>query len=764
LPALDIEPAFQDMDLAQWRGEQERRVKSLYTLMRCLPNDAFLISATRMGGLHGYSPEGASAPLGGAVTGFTKAYARERPDALVKAVDFAPQVDDRKIAELLVNEALSDPGAVEIGYHNEQRFGIRLVERPLDIEAPPFPIDKESVFVVTGAAGGITATIVADLALASGGTFYLTDIAPAPDPENPDLARLGTDDKFLKRDIAKRIMDSGTRPTPVMVERELAALERSACIVNAMRAVERAGGTAHYRVCNVLDADAVQALADEVQKESGHLDVIVHAAGMERSHFLPDKPPQEFNLIYDVKADGLFNLLTATDKLKKPLQAIVVFTSIAGRFGNAGQTDYSAANDLMCKTISSMRTTRPQTRGIATDWSAWAKVGMATRRSIPEMMRRAGIDMLEPQAAAPIVRREIIYGTQGEILVGGELGMLLDPRDPDGGLDLERAGDKLKHDYPVAGQVINLDTHRGLTFEMELDPKVEPFLYDHAMDDTPLLPGVMGVEGFAEIASLIASDLGCAKPCYSVVSIEDVDFTAPLKYYRQQPRAATWRAVVSPEEGGLVAEVTLESTREIAATGAKQHATHFFGRVHLATRSEEQAEAPTALPPAWNGAAAYGGAVAPADIYRVYFHGPAFQVLDGVQREGDVVVGKLNTDLPAFTAAPVQMLTLPRLLELCLQTAGVWEIGKTGVLALPTAIDRVVVHQVPEKESALYAQMEPRSGSDDELCFDGRVVDKEGRVYLEMNGYRTARLPTSIDPEQVAPLKAAVADADAAAD
>ena len=73
LPALDIEPAFQDMDLAQWRNEQERRVKSLYTLMRCLPNDAFLISGTRMGGLHGYSPEGASAPLGGAVTGFTKA-------------------------------------------------------------------------------------------------------------------------------------------------------------------------------------------------------------------------------------------------------------------------------------------------------------------------------------------------------------------------------------------------------------------------------------------------------------------------------------------------------------------------------------------------------------------------------------------------------------------------------------------------------------------------------------------------------------------
>jgi hypothetical protein len=103
------------------------------------------------------------------------------------------------------------------------------------------------------------------------------------------------------------------------------------------------------------------------------------------------------------------------------------------------------------------------------------------------------------------------------------------------------------------------------------------------------------------------------------------------------------------------------------------------------------------------------------------------------------------------------MLTVPRLLELCLQTAGVWEIGKTGVLALPTAIDRVVVHQLPENGQVLFAQMEPRTGDDDDLCFDGRVVDEKGQVYLEMNGYRTARLPTTIDPEQVAPLKAAVA-------
>ena len=53
----------------------------------------FLVSATRLGGQHGYDDAGAVAPLGGAVAGFTKTYKRERADVLVKAVDFEPERD-----------------------------------------------------------------------------------------------------------------------------------------------------------------------------------------------------------------------------------------------------------------------------------------------------------------------------------------------------------------------------------------------------------------------------------------------------------------------------------------------------------------------------------------------------------------------------------------------------------------------------------------------------------------------------------------------
>jgi hypothetical protein len=308
-----------------------------------------------------------------------------------------------------------------------------------------------------------------------------------------------------------------------------------------------------------------------------------------------------------------------------------------------------------------------------------------------------------------------------------------------------------------------------MRFEIELDPQVEPFLHDHAMDGIPLLPGVMGIEGFAEVASLIASDLGCAGECFAVASIEDVNFESPLKFYRQQPRKATWRAVVMPDVSGpdvsgpntsgpdtqnpgLVAHVTLESTREIAATQSQQHAVHFSGRVHLVPLPKDTDSAPATYPPSWNGEAT----VAPEAIYRVYFHGPAFQVLDGVQAGHERVVGRMRTDLPPMTGESKQTLTPPLLIELCLQTAGVWEIGKTGTLALPTAIDRVVIHHRPENGSLLYAEMEPKTGPGDKVQFDGHVVDEQGTVCVELYGYRTARLPDPIGEEKAAPLRAAI--------
>ena len=197
---------------------------------------------------------GALTPLGGAVVGFAKTYKREREAALVKAVDFEPLREPAEIAGQLIDETLRDPGAVEIGYKGGERWTIGLEEQSTSEKAPGLTLDRDTVFVITGAAGSIVSAITADLAAASGGMFYLLDLVPEPDPNNPDLDRFETDKPGLKRDLFARMQARGERATPALVEKEMAALERVHAARSAIDAVRAAGGTAHYFSVNLTDA------------------------------------------------------------------------------------------------------------------------------------------------------------------------------------------------------------------------------------------------------------------------------------------------------------------------------------------------------------------------------------------------------------------------------------------------------------------------------------------------------------------------------
>jgi acyl transferase domain-containing protein/acyl carrier protein/NAD(P)-dependent dehydrogenase (short-subunit alcohol dehydrogenase family) len=743
LPALDNEGDLRKLDSAAWHEALCLRVKSLYTTMRSLYEHVaragtFFVSATRLGGHHGYDDAGALAPLGGSVTGFTKTYKRERPESLVKAVDFESNRNASEIAELLIAETQRDPGAVEIGYTADLRWTIGLEEQPA-ADGQPGMVLKNSVFVITGAAGSIVSAITTDLASASGGTFYLLDLVPKPDPENPDLKRFVTDRENLKRDLFARIQNRGERATPALVEKELASLERAHAAESAIDAVLAAGGTPDYFSVNLADAEAVAKVIDQVRQKSGRIDVLLHAAGIERSHFLPDKDPREFDLVFDVKADGFFNLLYAIGDM--PLGATVAFSSIAGRFGNAGQTDYSAANDLLCKITSSFRTTRPNTRGIVIDWTAWGGIGMATRGSIPKMMELAGIDMLPPEAGIPLIRRELTAGaTRGEIVVAQRLGVLLNEIDSTGGLEISAAQSTKESSPagPITGAIVSVGVSTGYTVETTLDPHDQPFLHDHQIDGTPVLPGVMGMEAFAEAALALL-------PGWQVEAIEDVNFLAPFKFYRSEPRALQVETRIHPHGNDLVADCRLVGHRTLPNQAEPQSTIHFTARVRLA-KQRTQAPLVHAL------GRTEGHVIEAADIYRLYFHGPAYQVLEKAWWDGKRLIGLMSDRLPP-NHRPSELSTVmqPRLIELCFQAAGIWELGVQGRMGLPQHVRQVALYRAPAAaDGPLYAVLtpDPPQGS-----FDVEVVDTKGNCILTVSGYQTVALPNSVNAQHLRTLQ-----------
>jgi NADP-dependent 3-hydroxy acid dehydrogenase YdfG len=747
LPALDDEGDHEAMDLAAWTEALRRRVTTLYATMRRLwDTDAFLVSATRLGGRHGYDADGATSPMGGAVTGFTKSYKKERPDALVKAVDLPASRKTAAVADVILEETLRDPGTVEVGRESGLRWGVVLEEQPFPALADDGSPDGEggttltqdSVVVVTGAAGSIVSAITADLAAAGAGTFHLLDLTPAPDPDDPDLAAFATDRSGLKSTLAARMKDRGEKATPVAIEKELARLERLASARSAIAAVEAAGGTAHYHSVDLTDAAAVAAAVDRIRETSGRVDLLLHAAGLEISRNLPEKEPREFDLVLGVKTTGWFALWRELADLE--VGAVVVFSSVAGRFGNNGQTDYAAANDLLCKVVSGMRRTRPGTRAIALDWTAWGGIGMATRGSIPTIMEMAGVQMLPPEAGVAWIHRELASsGFRGEVVVAGRLGLMAAEYADHGGVDTERLLGEAGAG-PMVGEV-TASAHHGLVVSTTLDPTVQPFLDDHRIDGTAVLPGVMGMEAFAEAASLVAPD------GFRVESVEDVAFLAPVKFYRDEPRTLTVTTHVEGTDGDdLLARCTLTAERSLPGQDTPQVTTHFTGTVRLTRNGggEESAE-PVTEPE--------GGTLSPEDVYALYFHGPAYQVVGAAFADDGAAVARLSDPLPDGHAPATAPLTgLPRHVELCFQAAGLLEAGRDARMALPARVRSArVLTGAGAAEGAVYAV----ARQVDEATFDCMVLDATGRVLVRVEGYQTVPLPTPVPEDVLDPLATA---------
>jgi hypothetical protein len=327
-------------------------------------------------------------------------------------------------------------------------------------------------------------------------------------------------------------------------------------------------------------------------------------------------------------------------------------------------------------------------------------------------------------------------------VVGGRLGILTEEFDPDGGLDAERVAKALAErdrPYLMLGKVVGARLYGGLEVETTLDPQAQPFLYDHQIDGVAVLPGVMGTEAFAELASLLA-------PGYHVAAVQREQFHSPFKFYRNQPRTLYLSATLSPTSSGdLIARTALRSITEPPRPGLPAREDLHFTTVVRLTRDVANAPIMPDLPSPLTGAGPGVKVINKPDIYRVYFHGPAYQVLERAWVEGDRVLGLMADDLPANTAPDgVESLVAPRLIELCFQTAGLWEMATKGVMALPLAIESVTAYRQPETAAGqrLYALVTTADGG---AAFDAQVVDEAGNVYIDLKGYRTVQLPGSVN-------------------
>ena len=265
---------------------------------------------------------------------------------------------------------------------------------------------------------------------------------------------------------------------------------------------------------------------------------------------------------------------------------------------------------------------------------------MATRGSIPQIMAAAGISMLPPESGIPTVRRELVAGGgSGEVVVAGTLGIMGAEYDPTGGLDVEKAQGRARR--PRSGRCVMVGAvkaarlYGGLAVETTLDPREQPFLFDHQIDGVPVLPGVMGTEAFAEVASVLC-------PGFHVAAIEDESFLLPFKFYRNQPATLHLRGGrVAGRGGGGRGERRAALGRSSRSRSCRRRSASTSGRAcGCAARRRRSRRSRSRSRRRRRSASAASRSTS------VYFHGPAYQVIERAAVEGDGVVALMAAGLP----------------------------------------------------------------------------------------------------------------------
>ena len=720
-------------------------LKSLDAHFSSIP-DGTVMTVSAMDGRHGNSSSRFNALAAGA-HGIVKSYAKEKSHIRCRAVDVDPELlsDAQSLAYKLWAEAFGRTTPLEVGLsRDDKRWALRMYEE--DLPGESVALKEDDIWVISGGGAGVTARCVVGVAKASknaGATFVLlgrtrldTSIEHwLRDDENTLQSR--------KMNLREEMIASSDSGKVTMVEWEHAwnRKMRTLEVYRTIHDIQETGNRALYDACDVTNRKAVSKVLSAVVKECGPITGIVHGAGLEESKLVADKSWQSFSNIISVKIDGWRALIDALGDGISDLRVLCAFTSIAGRFGNGGQVDYAAANNILDAEMCRISHHPDAPRAVAIAWSGWRDVGMATRGSIETVFEQAGIETIPVETGVEIFVQEMLAGGKRRVVAAGELGILDDDnckRSPPQKLPADTAGILAEPSrFPFIDRITEHAPYEHLVADCTLSVDRYPFLEDHAIDGTPYHPGVMAMEMFAQSALLLY-------PMCTLQKFTEVTFGLPIKLTKEEAHIRIVATFDNQDENTVSIKCHVESD----LTNSKgevfgEPRIHHQATVHLLKGGAEVEAEVAFVDSPGRGKASFQ----PEFVYDRFFHGPRFQVHGGLVKGvasndqlGADGIALLRSQLPnstLFCQEPVLLESLPMLIEACFQNAGLVAMEIDRISSLPIGIDDCTLIKVPGQRDSLRVRSYRRGGDREGVTVhDAVVFDQNMKPILSLKGLR----------------------------
>ncbi|MBF6211177.1 SDR family NAD(P)-dependent oxidoreductase [Nocardia puris] len=593
---------------------------------------AFL-TVTRVDGALGMRDPSAAGAVAAGVTGLVKTIGFEAPHLFARAVDVAPDLDEAPACAALVAELTdSDHALLEVGIDAERTRRTVTASAAEPALADPAPesvaLGADDVVVFTGGGRGVTAACARALAeLSAVEVVLLGRTEQADDPGWADGVADGDLRAALVRELKSRDEPVRLREVDARV-RELVAQREIRATLAALREVAE---RAHYLSVDVRDADAVARALDPF---AGRIAGVVHGAGVLMDKHLVDKPAEDVRAVLAPKLGGIEAVLAAVDPAR--LRHLVLFTSVAGFYGNAGQADYAMANEALCRLGIRYAADHPDTAVTAVNWGPWE--GGMVRPELAKLFRDRGVAMI-PVAVGARCCAELFARTPGADVVH-----LVGPP--------EHAVRRPRVDLLGAGRVV-----RRQMAELYRSP----VLADHQLAGHVVVPASYAAGGMLNAVAQVCGVWPRSWRNYSVLKGVIVDGSEPEVLELDIRRGADGAVgVVAREESGRPR----------------------YRLTVLDPREPVERPAPRALPPFGSGE--------PVTVYRdgTMFHGPAFRGLRRILRETETEIV-----LECLVPEPVRRepyfetdIFDPVLSDVALQVVGTWVRRKLGMSCLPSEV------------------------------------------------------------------------------
>ena len=656
-----------------------------------------LVTVQNAGGdfnLSGRSEAGARV---GGIAAMAKTAAAEWPHTSVKMIDIEAECPDRnwerdRLARDIVDELLQGGNDREVGLHTggvRTNLGTELVVS----EPGQLPVGPNSVLVVSGGARGVTSTCLLELAKAAHPKFALlgrTDFHHEQEL-SPELAAIA-DENEIKRLLIEKARAQGATLNLNQVSRQTAEILAAREIRSTLRALRHAGSEAMYLCADVQDADSLVRAFDEVRQRFGPITGLIHAAGVLADKKISDKTEEQFRRVFATKVEGLQSLLAAT--ANDPLELIVCFSSVAARYGNVGQCDYAAANEV----LNQVAAVEARRRGEAClvksiGWGPW-EGGMVTP-GLAQQFKSRGVGLIPlADGARRFVEELRISGGSVEVLItaGEELSMI------------ERG-------HPDAPRAIADGAEQSI--EILVNSRTYPLLDGHRIKQHPTVPVVLALEWFHRFAAT-------CYPHLEVCGCHDLRVLRGVQLPDYEEAGHLLRVVLKTSDAGATSSLhcELRSVNEVL---------HYTARLETRARREAtQTRRPISVKQFRQPDEARG-------LYEdALFHGPEFQVIHSIQKmDAQGATATLaGTSQMAWPSGPWQ--TEAAALDGALQVARLWGLKNLGSPSLPTRLGRYIHHAPPPEDGLLNCTVECRSVGSLSTLSDIRLVDTDGRPIAEL--------------------------------